>query len=74
MLSYLTITRATHCYIIIIVRAALNGLIINNAESVITSTEKYLIIKRTLFAFRKKFATANNKRRCCSYKKIEKDP
>ena len=63
VLSYLTVTRITHYYIIMVARAALRGFIIRNAKGSITSINRYLIIKRTLFSFKEKFAITSSKRR-----------
>ena len=63
VLCYLTVARATHYYIIIIVRTTLHGFIVGNTKGSTASAKKYFIIKRTSFSFKKKFATANNKRR-----------
>ena len=63
VLSYLTVTRLTHCYIIITMTATLNGFIVGNTKSSATSARKYFVIKKTLFALKKKFATTGNRRR-----------
>ena len=68
VLSHLAVTEITHSYIITAARAALDSFIINNIKGVILRAERYLIIKRSLFGFKKKFATANNKRKYCDYK------
>ena len=44
-------------------RAALNGFIVKKAKSSTISTERYFIIKKTSFAFKKEFMTTNNRRR-----------
>ena len=62
---HLTVAGPTHYYIFITPRATLNGFIISDVEDGITSTKKYFIIKRTLFALKKKFITTGNKRRYC---------
>ena len=69
---YLIVTGITHGYIITVVRTALDRLIVGNTESITTSTERYLVIKRILFAFGKKFATIGNRRRYDGYKRTEK--
>ena len=63
VLRYLSVARATYYYIIIIIRTALDGFTVGNAKSSIVSAEKYLIIKRTLFTFRKKFIITGNRKR-----------
>ena len=63
MLRHLIIIRATHYYIIIVVRTALYSFIIGNAKGSIIGIRRYLIIKKISFSFRKKFATAGNKKR-----------
>ena len=63
VLSYLIVTRITHYYIITAVRTTLYGFTVSNTKGSIISARKYLIIKRTLFLFKKKFITAGNKRR-----------
>ena len=68
------VIRTTYSHIIMVVRAALDRLIISNAESIIASTERYLIIKKTLFTFRKKFATTESRKKYGGYKKIKKSP
>ena len=57
-----------HRYIITAVRATFNILIVNNIKSIITGAGRYLIIKKTLFALRKKFMITSNKRRHYGYK------
>ena len=69
---HLTVTGITHRYIIIIIGATLHSLIISDTKSNITGTGKYLIIQRTLFIFRKKFATTGSKRKYISYKETKK--
>ena len=69
VLSYLTVTRAPHRYIIIAVRAIFNNFVICDTKSIITSAGKYFIIKRTLFVFKKKFATTNNRKKYYGYNK-----
>ena len=63
VLCYLAVIRITHNYVITVIRATLNSLIVYNTKSIITGARKYLVIKKTLFAFRKKFATTSNNRR-----------
>ena len=63
MLRHLIITGTTYYYIITAARATFHGFIISNIEGSTVSAKKYLIIKRTLFSFRKKFATTSNKKR-----------
>ena len=65
----LSVTGALYRYIIIIIRATFNNLIISNAKSIIIGTRRYLVIKKTLFMFRKEFATTSNRRRYYSYNK-----
>ena len=60
---HLSVAQVTHYYIIIATRTALNGFAVSNTKSSTASAEKYFVIKRTLFTFRKKFATTNNRRR-----------
>ena len=57
VLSYLAVAGMTHSYVLTAARAALDGLIFDNAEGVTTSAGRHVIIKKTLFMFRKKFAT-----------------
>ena len=63
VLSHLIVTRITHYYIIIVARTALHSFTVSNTKGSIISVKKYLIIKRTLFAFKKKFVMADNKKR-----------
>ena len=51
---HLTVIGVTHDYIIMVIRAALNSLIISNTKSIITGAGRYLVIKRTSFTFKKK--------------------
>ena len=74
VLSHLTVIKMIHSYIVMVIRTALNSLIVGNTKSIIVSVGRYLIIKKILFVFRKKFATTNNKRRYGDYKKIKKYP
>ena len=67
--SYLAVAEVTYNHIIIIAGAALNSLIVGNTENIIIGVRRYLIIKKTLFLFRKKFATTGNRRRYCGYRK-----
>ena len=60
---HLVVTELTHYYIIMITRITLDGFIVGNAKSSIISAEKYFIIKKTLFAFRKKFMITNSRRK-----------
>ena len=60
---YLIIIRATHYHIIIVIRTTLHGFIVGNTKGSIMSTRKYLIIKRTLILFKKKFTIAGSKKR-----------
>ena len=44
-------------------RTALDGFTVRKAKSGTINIERYFIIKRTLFTFKKKFATTGNKRK-----------
>ena len=44
-------------------RAALHSFIVRNIKDNIISTRRYLIIKKTLFSFKKKFMTTISKKR-----------
>ena len=44
-------------------RTALNSFTVSNAKGSIISAEKYFIIKRTLFIFKKKFMMTKNQKR-----------
>ena len=55
----------TYYYIIIIIRTTLDSFIIGNIKGNIISAKKYFVIKKTLFLFKKKFATTGNRRRYC---------
>ena len=44
-------------------RTTLNGFTVGDAEDSITGARRYFVIKKTLFAFRKKFAMTSNRRR-----------
>ena len=66
------VTQITHYYIITAARATLDGFIINNIKDSIASVKKYFIIKRTLFLFKKKFMTADNRRRYLGNKYLKK--
>ena len=46
-----------------VARTALDGFTVGNTKDSITSAKKYFVIKRTLFLFKKKFATTDNRRR-----------
>ena len=61
--SYFTITGPTHCNIITTTRTTLDGFIVGNAKGSTASAKRYFVIKRTLFTFRKEFATTSNRRR-----------
>ena len=63
MFSYFVVTRLTCCYTIMITRTTLDGFTVGNAEGSTTSAKRYFIIKRTLFALKKRFAITSNKRR-----------
>ena len=63
LFKHFIIAGATHYYIIMAIRAVLNGFIIRKAKSGIISIKKYFIIKRTSFVFKKKFVITDNKRR-----------
>ena len=63
VLSYLTVTRVTRRYIITAAKATFRGFTVKNTKGSTASTEKYLIIKRTSFLFKKKFAVTNSGRR-----------
>ena len=63
LLCYLIVTGATHYYIIIIVRTAFYGFTVGNTEGSIMGTKKYLIIKKTLFPLKQKFATTGDKKK-----------
>ena len=69
VLSHLTVARVTHNHIIMVMGAALNGLIVSDAKSIATGAERYFIIEETSFAFRKKFTMTSNMRRYYSYRK-----
>ena len=53
----------SYYHIIIITRTALDGFAVTNAKSGATSTEKYFVIKRTLFTLKKKFVTTSSRER-----------
>ena len=57
------VARITHYYIITAARTTLHGFTVGNAKNSIISARKYLVIKRTLFLFKKKFATADGRKR-----------
>ena len=48
------VAEMTHSYVITVIRAALNCLIISDAKSITINAEKYFVIKRTLFIFKTK--------------------
>ena len=61
--NYLSVTRATYYYIIIVARTALNSFTVGNAKGSIIRAKRYFIIKKTLVMFGKKFTTTSNKRK-----------
>ena len=63
MFQYLAVIGPTYYYIIMITRTTLDGFVVGNTKSSVTSAEKYIIIKRILFLFRKKFMTTGNRKR-----------
>ena len=63
VLSHLAVTKITHHYIIIVARTALHNFTVKNTKGSTASTKKYLIIKRTLFLFKKKFAITGNQKK-----------
>ena len=63
VLSHLIVTQITHYYIITAARTALDGFTVGNAKDSTVSAKKFFIIKRTLFSFKKKFATTGDKKR-----------
>ena len=65
MFSYFAVIRLTYYHIIMVIRAILDGFIIGNIKGSITGTRKYFVVKRTLFAFRKKFVITDNRRKYC---------
>ena len=65
LFRHFIIARATHYYIITATRAALNSFIIRKTKSGTINTERYFVIKRTLFIFEKKFATISNRGKHC---------
>ena len=74
MFNYLLVAGTPHRYIITVARATFNSLIVGNIKSIIISTRRHLIIKKTLFVFRKKFATAGNRKRYYGYEEQRKCP
>ena len=71
--SYLLVAGATHYHIITAARTALDGFTVSKAEGSKTSIKRYFIIKRTLFMFKKKFATTDNRRKYYYCTKEEKE-
>ena len=67
--SYLLVARTPHGYIILIVRATFNSLIVSNTKNIIIDAKRYLIIKKILFTLRKEFATTSNRRKYYNYYK-----
>ena len=63
LFEHFIIIQITYYYIIITARTALNSFTVKEAENHAVSTKKYFIIKKTLFTFRKEFATTSNRRR-----------
>ena len=61
--GHLVVARPTHSHIIMVIETTFNDFTVGNAEGSATSAKKYFVIKRTLFALKKKFMTANNRRR-----------
>ena len=72
--SYLIIAGLTCCHVVITTRATLDGFIISNAKGSTASAEKYFVIKRILFAFKKEFAATDNRRKHYYVRKKNREP